>query len=198
MNINFELIKKFIQPKKILDIGAHLGEFNDYCKFYFPNSYIFSVEANKECENILFQKNINYKICLLGNENKIVNFYKNKKDLLSTGNSIYKELTHHFSEENILIETHQMERLDDIFDDNISFDFIKIDTQGSEIDIIKGGEKLIKKCAAILLETSYEPYNEGAPLENEVIDYMKSIGFIQKEILDESPSSKQRDILFVR
>jgi hypothetical protein len=201
MNINFNLIKKYINPKNILDIGAHIGEFNQYSRFYFPNSYILSIEGNKDCEISLKNKNINYLICLLGNENKKVIFYKNKNNLICTGSSIYKELSYHYDEENVIKEELELKTLDSIFVENninIDFDFIKIDTQGSEIDILKGAKNSLKNTKCILLEVSYKPYNEKAPLEHEVINYMKSIGFTVAEELDGNPNIGQRDLLFIR
>ena len=35
-----------------------------------------------------------------------------------------------------------LQKLDNLFEDNAVFDIIKVDTQGSEIDILKGGKDL--------------------------------------------------------
>ena len=48
------------------------------------------------------------------------------------------------------------------------------------------------------MEVSYKQYNENAPLEDEVIQYMESIGFVLREELDNNPSVGQRDLLFIR
>ena len=69
--------------------------------------------------------------------------------------------------------------------DNKTFDIIKIDTQGSELDIIKGGLKAVKKASYVILEVPTLQYNEESPLFDEVIDYMKQIGFSKYEIVDE-------------
>jgi FkbM family methyltransferase len=200
MNINFNLIKKYFEPRTILDIGAHVGEFNMFCNYYFPNSYILSIEGNKDCEEALKAKNINYLICLLGDENKKTIFYKNN-DCLGTGHSIYKELTRHYDEQILIKEELDLKTLDFLFEKNninVHFDLIKIDTQGSEIDILKGAKNTIKNTKGILLEVSYKPYNENAPLEYEVIKYMENIGFLLKEELDNNPNVGQRDLLFIR
>lgn len=200
VNINFNLLKKHLEPNTILDIGAHIGEFNCFCKHYFPNSYILSIEGNKECEQHLKEKKINYIICLLGDQNKKTIFYKNH-DLLCTGHSIYKELTNHYDEQNVIEEELDLKTLDYLFEINnidTSFDLIKIDTQGSEIDILKGAKNTIKNTKAILLEVSYKPYNLNAPLEGDVIRYMSSINFSPIEELDNNPNVGQRDILFIR
>ena len=49
-------------------------------------------------------------------------------------------------------------------------DFIKIDTQGSELDILKGGEKTISNCSLIYLECPIIEYNLGSPNLNDYIN----------------------------
>ena len=52
-----------------------------------------------------------------------------------------------------------------------------MDTQGSEVDIMRGGTKLIDKAVMVILEMSYVDYNIGAPKAREVDEYMKEIGY---------------------
>ena len=66
-------------------------------------------------------------------------------------------------------------RLDDFFPER-DFDFIKIDTQGSEYDAIIGGKELIKRCKYLLLEVPFFPFNKGAKLANDVIPLVLSLG----------------------
>ena len=61
-------------------------------------------------------------------------------------------------------------------------DFLKIDTQGSEIDILKGGKETLKKCKIILLECPIISYNKGAPNLNEYVNYLNLIGFLPFEV----------------
>jgi len=199
MNLNLNIINKYFTPNNILDIGANIGDFNLYSQHFFPNAYIYSIEGNKTCENCLKDRNLNYKICLLGSKKDTAIFYKNKLEPTSTGNSLYRELTPHFCDENVIEELSQIETLDDILAySDIVFDFIKIDTQGSEIDILKGGLKTLNKAKAVLLEVSYKPYNLNSPLEDEVISFMKIYGYETIEELAHNPNVGQRDLLFIK
>jgi hypothetical protein len=67
------------------------------------------------------------------------------------------------------------------------------------LDIISGGLNLCKKAKGILLEVSLTQYNQGAPLHEEVISFMKNLGFQPKIILDEvrNHGAHQQDILFI-
>ena len=197
--MNLSKITEYFQPYRILDIGANIGQFNKLCQYYFPHSYVFSIEASPGCESELKTVAENYYIGLLAKDNSMYNFYSRKETGTGTCNSIYRELTEFYSDEQLDIIIQQGIRLDDLFESDSIFDLIKIDTQGSELDIISGGIELCKKTSGILLEVSLTQYNEGAPLYDEVIKYMKEIGFISVAILDESRNhgAHQQDILFL-
>ena len=80
-------------------------------------------------------------------------------------------------------------------------DFIKIDTQGSEIDILKGGNTILKNCSIIYLECPIIEYNLGAPSFSEYTSYMNSIGYSPYEICEIHHVDKllvQIDILFLK
>ena len=92
----------------------------------------------------------------------------------------------------------QMNRLDDIT--NETFDFIKMDTQGSELDIIKGGLNTIKKCKYLLIEVSLMSLNENAPLKQDIVKFLsrnniKPVDVLYDHIIDGELT--QQDVLFV-
>jgi FkbM family methyltransferase len=197
--MNLDIVKNYFIPSRILDIGANVGGWYAQCKQIFPESYIFSIEANEECETILKNVNPNYFIKLLTRENKIYPFYTSNV-ISGTGNSIYKELTPYFNEQNTKVLQKQGYLLDEVFDENEKFDLIKMDVQGAELDIIRGGIKLCKKAKGILLEVALKEYNQNSPLYDEVVDYMKSINFTKYEILSDLPYNGEiyhQDILFI-
>jgi hypothetical protein len=125
-----------------------------------------------------------------------------KDDIKSTGNSIYIENSIHFSKDRVIVEKKPLITLNTLFKNyDKSFDLIKIDTQGSELDILKGGTNLHKSAKGIILEVSLTDYNKNAPLENDVIDYMNTINFKQSDCLWEHKFADgtifQKDILFL-
>ena len=197
--MNLRAITNYFYPYRILDIGANVGQFHKECKATFNDSYIFSIEASAECESSLKQITENYYIGLLAKDNTDYTFYSRKNDPTCTGNSMYKELTQFYSDDQLDIIKKKGIKLDDLFESDSEFDLIKIDTQGSELDIIEGGLNLCNKAKGILLEVSLTQYNENAPLYDDVINYMTSHGFIKTEILDEARNhgSHQQDILFI-
>jgi len=192
-------VQDYFHPYRILDIGANIGQFHQLTKQTFPEAYVFSIEASPECEQYLKQITDQYYIGLLAKDTSEYDFYSRKEAPTGTGNSIYRELTHYYSDDQLEIIKQKGIKLDDLFELDSEFDLIKIDTQGSELDIITGGINLCKKAKGILLEVSLTQYNEGAPLHEEVINFMENIGFKATTILDESRNhgAHQQDILFL-
>lgn len=65
-----------------------------------------------------------------------------------------------------------------VYEEGVIPDIIKIDTQGSECDIIKGAEKLLSRHAPIVtLETWTEEIYKGAPLSYEIMKIMDDYGY---------------------
>jgi FkbM family methyltransferase len=166
--------------KSVLDIGANQGYFSIAIKNVFPDIDILMIEANPFCDNFLKRTSIPYEMICLSDTEKEVNFYFEDRNFIGTGASYYLEKTQHYSLKNFT----QMntKRLDDVV--TKQFDLIKLDTQGSELDIMRGGLKTVDASKYILIETSLIEYNENSPLKDEVFKYMDSIGFKPLELID--------------
>ena len=64
-------------------------------------------------------------------------------------------------------------------DNNLqTIDYIKIDTQGSELEILKGGESIIGTTRCIDIEVEFNPIYEGQTLFGETDTYLRSKGFV--------------------
>lgn len=197
-------VNKFIQPESILDIGAHSGQFYGWAKNVWPNVPIFMIEANQvhaeKLKSITQNNHDNYLIAALGDKVRDVTFYTRKDKPWTEGNSYYKE--HNFWDipQLVLENKVTLKKLDDLFEDGAKFDIIKIDTQGSEKDIIQGGINLIHNATVLILEVSYIEYNEGAPTATEVTNFLTEIGFEEKISIGEHYDGDkiiQKDIVFL-
>jgi FkbM family methyltransferase len=199
--MSLESIKKYFEPKSILDIGANVGQFYNEIKNIFPNSYYYLVEGSESCEVVLETLNVDYSICLLSDSEKEVDFYIRKNEPRCTGNSIYRENTSFYDDDQILIEKKQTKTLSNLLN-NQKFDLIKIDVQGSEIDIINGGLDIIKEAKGILMEVSLMEYNQNSPTKEFVYEYMDNLGFKPVELIGNinhplTYELIQQDILFL-
>jgi FkbM family methyltransferase len=199
--MSLEKIKNYFIPESILDIGANVGQFYNEIKEIFPNSYYYLIEGNDSCEVVLETLNVDYSISLLSDIEKEVDFYVRKHEPRCTGNSIYRENTSFYDDDQIIILKKQTKTLSNILNNKI-FDLIKIDVQGSEIDIINGGIDIIKNAKGVLMEISLVEYNQNAPVKEFVYEYMSNIGFIPIETIGNinhpiTHELIQKDILFL-
>jgi hypothetical protein len=56
-------------------------------------------------------------------------------------------------------------------------DFMKLDVQGSELDIIKGSIKTLKSVKHLIVEMQHLQYNDEAPLVNKTLPLIESLDF---------------------
>ena len=192
-----------INPNAILDIGAHTGQFHSWSKRVWPDVGVFMIEANplheRQLANMTFRMEDDYLIAALGDEEREVTFYTRSDKPHTEGNSYYKEANYWDIPQLVQENKITLQKLDNIFEDDAVFELIKIDTQGSELDILKGGRELIRKASAVVLEISLIEYNEGAPTAEETINYMNEIGFVEKMSIGEHYDGEtvvQKDLLF--
>jgi FkbM family methyltransferase len=194
-------LNETIRPKRVLDIGAHIGDFTSTLSKLSPECEFVMVEANPHCEPYLSKSNHPYHILALSNFTGTTSLYIEKANHIGTGASIYKENTEWYGDGKYeLIET-PVNTLDNLnFFPNEMIDLVKIDVQGAELDILNGGSKTIKRSKYLLLEVSTLQYNIGAPLMDQVVGKLKEYEFVIDDILDYQKLSNgsifQLDILF--
>jgi FkbM family methyltransferase len=168
-----------IEIKTAIDIGANIGQWCQDFKSVFPDAEVLSIEAQHGCEWGLSQVNPNYKIALMGKENNdAVEFYAGYGQ--DVGGSIYPESTEWgatYQNPTLL----PMITLDSL---NQQFDWIKMDVQGAEWDIIKGGLATLNKGMFLQLELGVMKYNNGSKLFSEVVSYLHNIGYMLYDITD--------------
>lgn len=157
-------------PKTILDVGAAHGHFSDFISTVWPDAKITAVECNDKDHYFLDSKPYDVRFACVGKEKGTATFYTDKADEVGGGSSFYKELTPAF--DGAVEETKEITTLDTLFPKE-TFDLIKIDTQGSEKDVMFGGRKLLSRAKYLLLELSFVEYNEGAPLIDEMLAYTR-------------------------
>jgi FkbM family methyltransferase len=194
-------IKNYFEPNSILDIGANVGQFYNESKVIFPEAYYYLIEGSEHCDIVLKTFNVDYSISLLSNVEKEVDFYVRKHEPRCTGNSIYRENTSFYDDDQITVEKKYTKTLTSLLGDKF-FDLIKIDVQGSEIDIINGGLEIFKNAKGILMEVSLVEYNQNAPTKDFVYEYMDNLGFKPVELIGNinhplTYELIQQDILFL-
>jgi FkbM family methyltransferase len=190
----------------LLDIGAYRGEFTKLVENIWPKVRPWQIEADTRQMPYLRPDAIN--AVLSDVPNKEVDFFTLDTDSITTGSSMYRELTSYYNDPIILKK--KTTTLDEVAK-RVNFrgawkqsGMMKLDTQGSELDILRGGANFMQTFQPkyVIIETSVKQYNIGAPLIGEVMAYMYSLGYKIEDMLhhayDATEALLQVDVLFVR
>lgn len=198
LDVNFGRFKLFkFKLKLVLDIGAQTGIFSKNLYSLYPDCRFVLFEPNKECNLHLIKTGFEFHNWLLYYKPDVhIKFYIDKKNKLSTGNSIYIEQSEHFNQKNyIILKT----KILDQFACSDPIDLIKLDVQGAELDVLNGSKKILKQTKFVLIETSVKDYNLNAPLETEIITHMDKNGFKNYILFDQhkwdGPKNQILDLL---
>lgn len=174
--------KENFNPKVIYDIGSCVMHWTNNAKKVWPDAQYILFDAFDTVEFLYKESGHKYHIGVLSDEDgKTVNFYQN--DTCPGGNSYYKEIGHGESSK-LFPETCKKEMITNKLDtivERYNFpppDFIKIDVQGSEMDVLKGGHKTLSTVKHMIVEMQHTEYNQSAPKVNETKPYIESLGFI--------------------
>ncbi len=195
-----------VKIEHALDIGAYRGDFTSTLKAVWPRVRVKQFEADDRNMKWL---DSTASLILLGDSRRVVDFYTLDGTKNTTGSSIFRENTVHY-QEGVTVNTLQMYPLDLFLDEAwvtgnwAEHGLVKLDTQGSELLILKGGINFLADTQPrfILIECSIQQYNEGAPLVGEVIAQMLGYGYSVKDVMDLNYDSRgqllQTDLLFER
>lgn len=190
-------------PKTCIDIGAYHGEWAKMFRSIYPETKVLMIEAQNGKEAQLKKtvsedpRNLDYEIALLGAlDGREVEFIE-----METGSSVFEESSHYPRNR----KTKRLITLDSLLEKHPDFlraQALKLDTQGYELEVMKGAVELLKAVEVVLLEVSLVPINKGAPLFAEVVHFMNSYNFklfdFCSQIRRKDGVLWQTDLLFVR
>ena len=197
--------------RTILDIGANEGQFADKIHTLFPSSVIYGFEPIPETFALL-QKNFKDVKQLkainlaLGDTTGEVSFNKNE---YSASSSLLPLSENHVENFYYAVKTDpikvKMDTLENVLSkEKIDFPMlIKIDVQGFEDKVIKGGIEVIKKADLVLCEVSFVELYKGQLLFAETYEMMKNLGFRYAGSIEQlrSPETNrilQADAVFIK
>ena len=166
-------LSQVTQFRTALDIGGNVGFWSkDMCE-RFQRVEIFEPDlSNTECLRLNLDQYKNYTLHEVGlsNENTSKEFYKSE---VSSGGHTFNQDTLRggaFSVSVIEVKTLDSFHFTDV-------DFIKIDTQGSELDILQGAKQTLLENDCVL-NIEIEQKNQSQVAKGRpIFDFMESIGF---------------------
>ena len=198
----FDLVKtiNLHEINLVIDIGASTGEYAKMLRRFGYDKYIFSIEPvsksfkilNKNCSSDKKWSSKQY-IISKQNKNKIKINVSKDFDNSSILNSTELHLKNHKGAEFFYTEEIDSKSLDQLLNEDIDIQknmMLKIDTQGTESDILESGDASLDKFKLIQVELSIQKLYSNQKLWTEVVQFMKEKGFDVWNII---PGYKQKD-----
>jgi FkbM family methyltransferase len=161
-----KLLPKIIKNQQpvIFDVGAYLGENALQLHKILPESRIFSFEPNPRCfERLKNVESNNIMIfnCALGDKTKKIKLFEKNILKITKHSSLYKEVISDLHRSELSQYEIDMITLDEVCEiNNIKYiDFLKIDTEGNELNVLKGGKSLIKDNSIRCIQFEFNTMN---------------------------------------
>lgn len=170
----------------IIDIGANKGGVCRKLHRKFPQAEIYAVEPIPEmCQRIeQFANRTNGKIHVrqmaLANETKTTEFFVHQRWTIWSSLRIPNEKrTHEFTPINVEVDTlDNFAKTIDIKNELL----IKIDTEGFDLEVIRGGRETLRRTSALIVEATFYPtgYGEKAPIFEDIVSELVQQGFVYR------------------
>jgi FkbM family methyltransferase len=186
----------------ILDIGGHEGQSINYLIELFPSSKIYSFEPDPDSFKVLSKKQSDHiKVFNLAISDKVghASFFKNK---ISHTNSLYRvnleskdsiratkerktnklKFSNEINKE-IIVKTVTLDNF--VCENDIDkIDLLKIDVQGSEENVLRGGIEVFNRVNSIIVEISFYDFYEKSSTFFDIENILIPAGFSLFSILD--------------
>jgi FkbM family methyltransferase len=193
------LLSKGWLPGGIIDVGAFQGDWTRLARRVWANVPILMVEAQEQKRPFMDAvrhslRGVSYAQAVLGaRSGETITFYE-----METGSSYFPEQSNAPRKEQV----YETSTLDEVAGSIVGPIFLKIDVQGAELEVLKGGQDTLERSEVVQLEVALLPYNKGAPTMLEVLSYMEQMEFVPLDVSGFSRPNLvdlvQIDVLFVR
>lgn len=184
--ILFNIAKPYLHNKPVVfDVGAHKGNYTEYVLSQIPDADCFLFEPNTELFKELDKKYHAFNI-LLGESKGVKIFYQCEGDtdeLSSTYNRpVFNDVAHNE-------EVKKCHTVDGFCEATyVDFiDFLKIDVEGAELDVLKGAAKMLQEEKIMFLQVEYGgTYPDAGINFIDVINFIEPFGYNIYELVEGS------------
>jgi FkbM family methyltransferase len=182
--LNVDWIKQ-LGIRTVLDIGSNMGAFISTVTVILPDAHVHAFEPQPEITAALkrrfaIARNVTIHELGLGDTDSTLTFYKTAEHVSSSflpPNTVFDSLTQAPGQ----VQTMQVPvvRLDSVAQElDIQLPMlIKIDVQGFEDRVIRGGAATFQAASVVIMELSPVPQYAGALSYRQTIDLMDDLGF---------------------
>lgn len=190
----------------VIDVGAHIGVFSclaaalvgptGHVTAFEPDPVNFSRLAYHKRENQLDQLELHRAV--IGDAPGLVNFYVNADN--DGGHCLWEPGAHGFNEKTRAQQRSPVRMIQTRLDDYaLSPKLIKIDTEGAELRVLRGAERLLdtallfKPAPFVIAECNGFGLSQLGDSEPALVEFMESRAYTAHRILDDAPFTRPRN-----
>lgn len=163
-----QLVPRYLENDEptILDVGANVGNYTHLVREALPNAKVVAFEPNpnnfKKLKKRFQGHNVDTEMTGLGASEGVLKFYDRKdRDGASSHGSLYRdviEVLHHVDSVEMEVNIDTL----DAYAERASIDrinLLKIDTEGHELEVLKGASRLLGDGAIDLIHLEFNEMN---------------------------------------
>jgi FkbM family methyltransferase len=179
------------QRRCAVDVGANCGHYSiEFCK-YFDSVIAFEINETLTRELQHFSEKLRVVPSGLSSSSGTATLYIPLMNgslplhgwaSLETSNCPYTDV---YAEKSVSIETLDSYHLADV-------DFIKIDVEGHELEVLRGARRTLQDCSPVVLIEVKEANLEA------VTDFLKGIGYVNRSLDRIFPATSKENFFFVK
>jgi FkbM family methyltransferase len=190
--------------RTVFDVGANTGQFAQAIHEVLPEAYVYSFEPLPDCfaelqrtmRSVSTFKAFNTALAEEGGEAEFYRSSWSPSSSLLPMQELHKQnfpFTAGQSREIVKVR-----KLDDCakeltIEDSI---LVKLDVQGAEDKVIRGGEGLLQRTKVLIVETSMDSLYEGQSLFGDIFKLLEALGFKYKGALSQAFSELDGSVLY--
>ncbi len=166
-----------------IDVGAHIGSTLAFIRSLAPRGEHWGFEAIAEKAQWLRRKfpEVNIEQVALGDRAGQIAFHQNlsRPGFSGIGERHARKSSHGgTTSDTWKVVTVPMARLDDIIPARYRLDFLKVDVEGAEAAVFRGGRRLLQRCRpAVLFESSPGNAKRGGVSHGELFEVLHDCGY---------------------
>ena len=157
--------------KTVLDVGAFRGDFARACLKEWPLTSVLSFEPLEPEPGDTGTGQWAWFPCALGEREGVVTIHRNEfvpsSSILPMANLHAQAFPYTKTVTEAQVGVRRLDEYIELVDEPA---LLKIDVQGYEAQVLKGAGQVLKRCAAVVLEVSWETLYHGAPSPAELRD----------------------------
>lgn len=203
--VRLSRLPQFRRFDAVIDVGANIGQFAYMAHVAWPGVPVHSFEPDPEAFVRLTANAAHFGIA--GTRHAVAAAsYAGRADLNLQPDRVNNSLLARAGEPAVAQVEVQCATLDEALSSvgALRHALLKLDTQGTELDVLRGASATVRGAAAILVEAAVQPAYEGAAFLGDLLHELRGLGFVLFDLVDvlrmprvEGHGLRELDLLFV-